>query len=114
MKVLWGSLMVLATFMTSCSAFCYFIPMKVSDVSSPHVCKYLDGITYPMNSNWNTKYCENCTCNERGIKCCKIAAIPLDCDKIECHAIFYHQNCTYTVVEHQDHRKNCAVGTWML
>ncbi|XP_005412608.1 PREDICTED: beta-microseminoprotein-like isoform X2 [Chinchilla lanigera] len=113
MKTLLGSLLVLATFMSSCSAHCYLMPTESSE-SYPPVCKDVDGTIYPVNSTWKTQYCEDCSCSDSGIECCNIASVPIDYDEKKCHAIFHPENCTYHVVDRKDPGKACAVTTWML
>ncbi|XP_005411868.1 PREDICTED: beta-microseminoprotein-like isoform X2 [Chinchilla lanigera] len=58
MKALLGGLLVLATFVRSCSAQCYVIPMEGSQDDSPTECKDSDGVSHSMNSNWS---CYTCT-----------------------------------------------------
>ncbi|XP_033619546.1 beta-microseminoprotein-like [Fukomys damarensis] len=114
-KHLLGSLLVLATFMTSCSARCYFTPRKETDFNSTNA-EFQAGkisaevmVWASMNTN-NVAFVKI----EHRYRQSHAAAVPADYDKIKCHAIFYPQNCTYTVVEHQNPSKTCAVSAWIL
>ncbi|XP_007446843.1 PREDICTED: beta-microseminoprotein [Lipotes vexillifer] len=106
-----GSLVVLATFVTVCSAQCYIIS---NQNSTPNKCKDLDGVIHPLNSKWKTENCEECTCDQGGINCCNIAAVPVDYDTNKCQIIFNKETCTYAVVEQEDPEKTCAVSGWVL
>ncbi|XP_023563028.1 beta-microseminoprotein-like [Octodon degus] len=107
-----GCFLFLASCDTSSSARCYTLQMETQD-SNFDVCNYLLGITY-KNSNWTYNGCENCSCDQNGVKCCTTLAIPTQYDEENCHPIFHQENCTYTVVDNEDPEKPCAVGNWIL
>ncbi|XP_005411870.1 PREDICTED: beta-microseminoprotein-like isoform X2 [Chinchilla lanigera] len=109
-----GALLVLATFVTTCSAHCYTIPLMGGLGEFPTECKDLDGTSHSMNSNWITSNCESCSCNGDGALCCSIVDIPVDFDKIKCDSYFHKDNCSYTVMERENPGKPCEVHAWIL
>ncbi|EHB08865.1 Beta-microseminoprotein, partial [Heterocephalus glaber] len=109
-----GSLLVLATFMTSCSAFCYRVYNGRGFHNLSTECESVDGTKYPVNSRWRTPKCEECYCKVSGISYCNIAPIPMGFDHTKCLLHFHHENCTYSVVEVQDSRKQCIVHNWIV
>ncbi|KAM5241296.1 beta-microseminoprotein [Hipposideros larvatus] len=114
MKVLLGSLVVLAAFVTVCSAQCYIMPKTNFPDDSSNECKDANGVTHPLNSRWKTENCEACFCSQEGIDCCSIVATPVNYDTVKCEKIFNKETCSYTVVEQKDPEKTCDVGGWMV
>ncbi|XP_012891663.1 PREDICTED: beta-microseminoprotein [Dipodomys ordii] len=114
MKALLGSFVVLATFMTSCNAQCYFIPGTEPGMNLNDECQDIDGAKYPVHKTWQTENCFECTCNEEGIQCCNKVPVPSGYDRLNCKTIFYKENCTYSVVERDDPGKTCDVSNWVL
>ncbi|KFO27470.1 Ankyrin repeat domain-containing protein 26 [Fukomys damarensis] len=68
-KVLLGSLLVLAAFKISYSSQCCIRPTEEVQDESPAECTDEDGIMHPMNSSWITEKCEECYCLKNGIQC---------------------------------------------
>ncbi|XP_063089702.1 beta-microseminoprotein-like [Cavia porcellus] len=108
-----GSLLFLANCDTSSSIRCYTVQME-GQGENFDICRYLLGVTYKKNSNWINAQCENCSCDQNGMKCCTTVAIPTQYDEENCHSIFHQENCTYTVVYNEDPGKPCAVSDWIL
>ncbi|XP_048192963.1 beta-microseminoprotein [Perognathus longimembris pacificus] len=113
-KVLLGSLVVLATFMTSCNTQCSFIPGTEPGNNFLYECQDNDGVRHPIQTTWQTKNCFECSCSDKGIQCCNKVPVPSGYDKINCKKIFYKENCTYSVVERDDPEKTCNVHSWVL
>ncbi|XP_036912589.1 beta-microseminoprotein [Sturnira hondurensis] len=114
MNALWGSLMVLANWVTLCNAHCYVIPNSNTPDDSLNECKDLSGVIHPLNSEWKTEYCEECSCGQDGINCCNIVATPVNYDTSKCQKIFNKETCSFTVVEQKNPEKSCFVGGWVL
>ncbi|XP_010983603.1 beta-microseminoprotein isoform X1 [Camelus dromedarius] len=111
MNAILVSLVVLATLVTLCNTQCFIIP---NQNSGSNECKDLDGITHPLDSQWKTENCEECSCSQNGINCCSLIAVPVDYDTEKCKKVFNKETCSYTVVERDNPENPCAVSQWVL
>ncbi|XP_006902116.1 PREDICTED: beta-microseminoprotein-like [Elephantulus edwardii] len=109
-----GTLVVLATFVVSCNAYCYIIPIEKVSGKSTTECKDDNGIMHPMNTAWETEKCERCSCWRDGIQCCSIISTPVGYNSDKCKKIFHQENCSYTVVEKDNPHVNCDVDSWIM
>ncbi|XP_035308962.1 beta-microseminoprotein isoform X2 [Cricetulus griseus] len=112
-KALLGSLLFLATLVTTCNAVCSLELREGHPNQPPGDCVDSDGDKHPINSYW-VKDCKRCFCGEDTISCCTQTAIPSRYDKEKCQQNFHPENCTYTVVEKKNPGKPCLVEDWVL
>ncbi|XP_043844117.1 LOW QUALITY PROTEIN: beta-microseminoprotein-like [Dromiciops gliroides] len=68
-------------------------------------CKALDGIMHPFRSEWMTKNCYKCQCNEDGIQCCNVAIKPINTDEENCLTFLNRATCTYQIMNKEDPTK---------
>ncbi|XP_006898923.1 PREDICTED: beta-microseminoprotein-like [Elephantulus edwardii] len=108
-----GYLVVLATFVTSCNAYCYTIPFETVSGKSAVECKDDNGVIHPIYTVWKTDSCERCSCWEDGISCCSIVSSPMGYYPDNCKLIFHWENCSYTVLENDNRRENCDDDRWI-
>ncbi|NXP20838.1 MSMB protein, partial [Scytalopus superciliaris] len=72
-----------------------------------------EGKLHEFGSQWRTEDCHDCTSSRDGISCCTSYGTPVHYDKEKCESIFNKQTCSYTVVEKNDHSKECPVHSWV-
>ncbi|KFO04727.1 Beta-microseminoprotein, partial [Balearica regulorum gibbericeps] len=76
-------------------------------------CRDSNGEVHKFDSHWRNADCYDCTCSRDGISCCSSFATPVGYDKEKCISIFNKEECTYKVVEKDDHSKECPVHEWV-
>nr|XP_020850336.1 beta-microseminoprotein-like isoform X2 [Phascolarctos cinereus] len=89
MKCFLGFCLSCSLFISWCQAQCYIVATKGTSEAVRKIrrknpilgtwtewhreCKALDGVMHPFRSEWITKNCYKCQCNEDRIQCCNVA-----------------------------------------
>ncbi|KFQ21176.1 Beta-microseminoprotein J1, partial [Merops nubicus] len=76
-------------------------------------CHDWKGQLHEFDSSWRTSNCLDCSCSKAGIRCCTSFASPVGYDEEKCIKVFNKENCTYKVLEKNDHSKECPVSGWV-
>ncbi|XP_075279447.1 beta-microseminoprotein [Opisthocomus hoazin] len=109
-KTTLACLLVLAVSMPLSNAYCFD---QTLEPGMSDGCRDSKGELHEFGSDWRTDECHDCSCSRSGINCCSSFATPSGYDEKKCVSIFDKENCTYKVVEKDDHSKECPVHIWV-
>uniref|UniRef100_A0A5F8HIP3 Beta-microseminoprotein n=2 Tax=Monodelphis domestica TaxID=13616 RepID=A0A5F8HIP3_MONDO len=108
-----GVLLTWTIVMTSCDAYCYVSPLRVSLGSQPEGCKDLQGVLRSLKTQWKNNACEICDCSYDGITCCSLVMTPIGYDENNCNAVFDPETCTHIAVQKENPLKPCEVPIYI-
>ncbi|XP_066456697.1 beta-microseminoprotein-like [Eleutherodactylus coqui] len=91
-----------------CSAACYRSDIEVIAGQEPKGC-YFRKKMHPLNSEWRTKDCLDCTCGSSGdYECCTAYGRPVDYDPDRCNFVFDRKDCVYKLIPNSDPNRQCT------
>ncbi|XP_077113266.1 beta-microseminoprotein-like [Ranitomeya variabilis] len=90
-----------------CNAACFSSESKIEAGREPKGC-YFRKKMHPLNSQWRTKDCLDCSCNSYGsYKCCTAYGRPVNYDEERCKFVFDKKDCEYKLIPNEDPNKQC-------
>ncbi|KAM4034916.1 beta-microseminoprotein-like [Anomaloglossus baeobatrachus] len=90
-----------------CNAACFRKESKIKAGGEPEGC-YFRKKMHPLNSQWRTNDCLDCSCYSSGsVECCTAYGRPVNYDEERCNFVFDEQDCEYKLIPNEDPNKQC-------